>query len=146
MDLEANKSACLLSVAGGSTASRHPRLRAQSLPDLACAPGDRQQVGAEDTGGPFPSTVSVGGPPVAGRPNPGRIPFGSIGRWHLPLGDYDLEILAWNNHGLVTGSIAAPDEIDDVARERLPVSLVERLERFEHRSIVGPKDIEEVLR
>jgi hypothetical protein len=81
-----------------------------------------------------------------GRPYLGRMPLGPIGRWHLTLSDYNLEILAWNNHGLVTGSVAAPDEIDDIARERLPAGLVERLERLEHRSIVGPKNIEEMLR
>jgi hypothetical protein len=149
MDLEARETACLPSVAGCSTAqgmhacsAELPRPRLRS----------RRQVGGEDTGGPFPLTVLVRRAAgisfdfARGHLNPGRIPLGPIGRWHLPFGDYDLEILAWDNHGLITGSIAAPDEIDDVARERLPAGLVERLERFEHRPIVGRKDIEKVLR
>ena len=57
-------------------------------------------------------------------PTPGRMTGRLNGPWHLPFGDYDLEILAWNDHCLVTGSIATPDEIDDVARERFPTGLV----------------------
>jgi hypothetical protein len=64
-------------------------------------------------------------------PTPGSMTGRLNGPWHSPFGDYDLEILAWNDHCLVTGSIAAPDEIDDVARERLPTGLVERLDTFD---------------
>src|SRR6476469_8545785 len=78
---------------------------------------------------------------------PDRNPFPAAAAPGLSSpGNDNLEVFSGNDHGLVTRGVEASDESDDVACERFAAGLLKRLKCLEHRSIVDPEDIEEVLR
>lgn len=68
-----------------------------------------------------------------------------VNRTSPPLHD-DFQIFAGNDHRRVTGLIEAPDQFDDVLRQRFPADGIEGFERLEHRAIILAENVEEVLR
>src|SRR6266850_7747867 len=72
---------------------------------------------------------------------------GRARRSAVPL-DHHLEVLARHHHRPIPGTIAAPDQLEQIAPEdRLPLAVaVQRPEGLVHRAIPGAEHLDEVLR
>src|SRR5262245_30236734 len=63
---------------------------------------------------------------------------------HSSLRNDNLQVLAWHDHSAVIRFVHTRYEREKVAFQTIPLNLVERCERLEHRTVVGLEDVNEM--
>src|ERR1700733_1488182 len=61
------------------------------------------------------------------------------------FGDDDFQIFAWNDHGAVGRGIHAADQSQQIMAEPLPICFVEGCKGFQHRAVIIPEYLQEML-